>query len=90
MSRRRERIIFGAAIIFGGPPFGGDPALMLEFVERGVERAFADLEHVAGDLLQANADSPAVEGFQRQDLQEKKIEGALDKVGWPTHVGSSR
>src|SRR5215471_164762 len=54
----RGRIIFGAAIVFAGLPLSPDPAAAFQFVERGVERAIADGQHVAGNLFQALADGP--------------------------------
>jgi hypothetical protein len=76
-----EGIKFGAAIIFAGAPFGFDPAFLLEFVERGIEGAVADLQDFAGDLLEAEADGEAVEGFEGEDFQEQEIESTLDEIG---------
>src|ERR1700676_2050352 len=76
-----EGIKFGAAIVFAGAPFGFDPAFLLEFVERGIEGAVADLQDFPGDLLQADTDGEAVERFKRQNFQEQEIESALDEVG---------
>ena len=49
-----------AAIVLGDAPFGGDPPAVLEAVQRRVERALVHLEHVAGDLLDALRDAPAM------------------------------
>ena len=84
-AKTRERIELGAAIVFAGLPLGGDPALLFEFVKGGIERAVADLENVAGDLLEALADGPAVERFEGEDFEEEKIECALEKVGRFAH-----
>src|SRR5689334_733437 len=58
----RERIELRPPIVFRLSPLGGDPSLLLELVQGGVEGAVADLQRVPGDLLQALADLPAVHG----------------------------
>src|SRR5690348_6623142 len=42
----REAIESGAAAKLRYAPLGFDPALMLETVERGVERSLVDLQHI--------------------------------------------
>jgi hypothetical protein len=86
----RECVELGAAIVFAGLPFRRDPALLLEFVKSGIERAVADLENVSGDLGEALADGPTVEGLESEDFEDEKIECALEKVGRFGHgcVGS--
>src|SRR5580704_1556553 len=83
-----EGIKLCPAIIFAGLPFCGDPAFLLKFVKRRVERAIANLQDVTGDQLQALADGKAVEGLKGQNFQKQKIQGALDEIGWLAH-GSS-
>src|SRR5437870_9675897 len=46
----RERIIFCAPTILGRSPFGCDPALLLQLVQRRVQRSVAHLQNVAGHL----------------------------------------
>jgi len=46
-----ELVVAGAAIVFRGAPFGGDPAVEEEALEGGVQGAFADVEDVFGDFL---------------------------------------
>src|SRR5262245_17005524 len=45
-----QRVELGAPAQFTRLPLRDDPARQLEFVERRVQRAIADLESVAGDL----------------------------------------
>jgi hypothetical protein len=49
-------------------------------VERRIERPIADLENVARDLAEPDADGPAVQRLEGEDLEDQKIEGALDEV----------
>jgi hypothetical protein len=43
------------------------------------------LEDVPRDLFKAEADGVAVEGFEGQNLQEEKVESALNQVGRSAH-----
>src|SRR5579863_4785344 len=77
----RQAVELGAAVVLGDPPFGGDRALLFEPVERRVERALGHGKDVAGDLLDALRDAPAVLRLERQRAQDEEIEGALKHVG---------
>src|SRR5205807_5515937 len=68
-SDRCQRIEFRAPVCLRGSPLGGDPALLLELVQSRIERAFADLQHIAGDLLQTLADSPTRSEEHTSELQ---------------------
>src|SRR5262245_63982515 len=76
-ARSGERIKLGAATEFARLPLGPDPALLLELVQRRVQRSIAHPQLVAGDLAQSLTDRPAVERFERQNLEEQQVEGAL-------------
>src|SRR6476646_4759728 len=52
-----ESVVLGFAIVFRRAPLALDEAFALESVESGVERALADLEGVARELLDALADA---------------------------------
>src|SRR5262245_11121559 len=67
-------------------PLRGDPALLLELVQRGVERSVADLQRVIGDLPEALADRPAVHRLERQNLQDQEVERSLDEIWRLAHV----
>src|SRR5262249_48802728 len=84
-SRPRERVELRAPVVLGRLPLRLDPALLLELVQCGIERAVADLKHLAGHLLQALADRPAVERLQREDLQQEQVECSLYEVGRFAH-----
>src|SRR5690348_11934851 len=60
-----ERIKLGTSIVLRGLPLCGDPALLLELMEGGIERTIADLQNIAGDLLQSKADGVAIHRFER-------------------------
>ena len=55
---RRQGVDLRAALVLGGPPLGADPALLLQLVQGGIERAVAHLQRVLGHLSQALADGP--------------------------------
>src|SRR5207244_3198381 len=52
----------------------------LEAVQRGVERALLHVKHIAGQLLNALRNGPAVLRFERQRLQNQEIQRALRQV----------
>src|SRR5689334_25396302 len=82
----RQRIELGAPVVLARLPLAGDPSLLLELVERGIERPVAHLEHVGGQVLEALADRPSVRGLERDDLEDEEIECALDEVLRPAHA----
>src|SRR5215467_1035620 len=84
-SHASERVELGSPIVFGRFPLGCDPAFLLQFVQRRIEGAVADLENVSRNLLQALPDGPAMQRFERQYLQKQQIQGPLDKIGWFAH-----
>src|SRR5262245_48650764 len=53
-TRAGQRVELGPPIVLGRFPFRGNPALVLELVERRIERALADLEDLSGDLAESN------------------------------------
>jgi hypothetical protein len=72
----------GLAIVFGSAPLGGDPSLVEEADEGGVDRALVDLERFFADLLDAAGDAVTVErahGGER--LEDHEIESALENFG---------
>src|SRR5262245_14802324 len=68
-----------------GFPLRRDPALLLELVQRRIERSIADLQRVAGDLAEPLADRPAVHRSQCEDLEDQQVKRALNEVGWFAH-----
>src|SRR4029078_9754004 len=65
----------------GGRPFGGDPPAFLEAMERGVQRTLLHLQYVARDLLEPLRHGIAVNGPERDDLEDEHVERALQQVG---------
>src|SRR6266542_2632575 len=71
-------------------PFGPQPAGFFDAVQGRIKRAFVGPQDVAGPVLNGRHDGVAVEsGTARQDLQDEKVEGALEGI-WFGHVESSQ
>ena len=49
-------------------------------MQRWVERALLDLEHLFGDLANAVGDAVAMDRAEGDDLEDEHIEGALQEV----------
>ena len=78
-----EGVEAGAAIVFGGAPFGFDGAFLFEFEENGVERALIDGEEIAADLLDAAGEAVAVERAEDvESFEDHEGEGALEDIGF--------
>src|SRR6476661_4071260 len=75
-----EPVELGAAVVLRDAPFGLDGPLVLEPVERRIERSLVDLEQIAGHLLDALGHAPPMLGPQAQSLQDQQIESALQKI----------
>src|SRR5262245_14613947 len=84
----RERVELGAPPVLGDFPLGAQPALLLELVKCGIERAVADTQVIARYLAQPLADGPGVQRFERDNLEEQEVERALDEIGRSCHVPS--
>ena len=68
-------------VVLRRAPFSRDPALMLEAVERGIERALRDLQDIAGDLLNPLRDRPAVHRAGGQRPKNEQVQRALKQIG---------
>jgi hypothetical protein len=78
-----EVVEAGAAIVFGGAPFGFDGAFLFEFEKDGIERALIDGEEIAADLLDAAGKAVAVLGAQDvEGFEDHEGESALKDVGF--------
>ena len=84
---RSQGIIFRAALVFRLSPFGLNPPLLLETMQRGIRRTLMDLQDFVRNLTNAWRDAPAVRALEREPPQNQEVEGALDKVGWLSHPG---
>jgi hypothetical protein len=58
---------------------------LFELVECRVKRPIADLKDVSGNLFQALSDRPSVQRLQCDNLEKKKVQRALDEIGWFAH-----
>jgi hypothetical protein len=75
-----ELIELGLAARVGGLPASAEQFFIFEAMECGIEGSLLDLEGVAGDLLDSLRDGVAVNGPERNDPHDEKVEGALRKV----------
>ena len=84
-TRTRQRVVLGPTPRGRLAPLGDNPALVLQAMQRRIECAGAHLEHLAGDLLDAKRDAPAVHRLERECLQDQEIQRALEQVSGFTH-----
>src|SRR5690242_16053160 len=82
-----ERIELGAAIVLRASPLGRDQAIVLELVERRIQRSVAHLQRVGGDVTEAMADRPSVHRLQREHLEHEHVERALNEIVRFAHCG---
>src|SRR6478609_11133023 len=64
-----ELVIFGTAVVLAVAPLAGNHALMLEAIERWVQRTLLNYEFLARDLLDAKQHSVAMQRAERNCLQ---------------------
>src|SRR5213592_3376249 len=76
----RQLVILGAPVVLRSPPFGLDPTSPLQSMQGGIERTLLDAQNVAGDLLNALRNAPAVLRFEGQGLEDQQVECSLRKV----------
>jgi hypothetical protein len=75
------------ALIVGDALVGPHPAALFEAEHCGVERALVELQDVFGNLLYALRDAIAVHGAHHvKGLQDEKVEGALENIGFFVHL----
>src|SRR5690606_3216954 len=68
-------------VVFRGRHFRLDVAVEVEPVESGIQRALADVQAVARELLNPSGEPPAVSGAKGQGLAERQIERSLQQFG---------
>jgi len=81
-----QRVEFCSPVVFTGLPLRRDPAFLFQFVEGGIKRSIAYLQDISRNLFQTLANRPAIERFQRQNLQQKQVQCSLYEVRWSAHV----
>src|SRR5262249_37193080 len=74
-SLHRERIEPRPPVVFRCPTLRRDPTTGFETVERGIERAFLDLEYIARGLLYPPRDGVAMCGPPTNGLEDEQVEG---------------
>src|SRR5678815_1076375 len=80
--RGRERVEPGRPVLLGGSPFALDPRLLLEPLQRRIERALSHPEQVLGLLLNELAQGPPVHGPSGERSQDEEIECAAEEIGF--------
>src|SRR6476620_5227121 len=80
-----QAVDLGGASTLGLLPLRRDPSLVLEAVQRGIERSLSHRELLAGEGLDALGDRPAVQRLARDRLEDEQVEGALEQVGGLRH-----
>src|SRR5437867_4032954 len=79
-SLTRNRVVTRAAIVLGRLPVARDVAAVLEALECRIERTLIDVEAALRDLLNPEADSPAVHGREGQRLENQQIDAAAERI----------
>src|ERR1039458_757700 len=64
----------GFAPGLGLPPCGADPTLLLQTMQRRIQRALGNLQHVLAHLLDTFGDGPAVLRFERDGAENRSEE----------------
>ena len=85
---RGELVVLRPPAELGDGPLRLDPALMLEAMQRGIERALVDLQHVFGDLLDALRDRPAVQRLRLERPQDHRSRVPGDFTSRPPGSGA--
>src|SRR5262249_15447785 len=88
-ARAGERIELRGARAGRVAPLGLDPALLLEPVQRGVQRALLHLQLVARHLLDPLRDGPPVLRLERQRAQNQDVQRPLNQIARLPHVYTS-
>ena len=76
-----QEVVARPAVVLGDPPLRVDPALPLHALERRIQRALLDREHVARHGLDPLGQPPPVHRLQRERAQHEELERALQNVG---------
>src|SRR5947207_4736989 len=76
----RQLIKLGAAIVFRRAPACFDPAFALQAMQRGIQGALLYEKSLAGDLMNALRDGPAVLRLKGEGAEDQQVQGALRKV----------
>jgi hypothetical protein len=75
----RQLVELRPAVVLRRAPFGFEPAAHLEPVQRRIQRALFDAQHVVRRLLDVLGDRVAVHGATADRLQHQHVESAWQK-----------
>src|SRR3954469_3467935 len=78
---RGELVVLGVAVVLGDPPARFDPPFPAHAVERGIERALLDAEHVVGGGLDPAGDPVAMHRAPGERLENEELDRALQEAG---------
>src|SRR4051812_29209515 len=81
LAGRGERVVARAPIVLGRPPFRLHPAVEQQPLQRWIERALADTEHVFGELANAARDAVAVHRLAEEGAEDQEVEGPGQQLG---------
>src|SRR2546425_8737213 len=90
LPQRGQGIELGSTVVFTRLPLGSNPPAIFQFVQRRIERAVADAQHIAGNLFQTLADGPSIQRLQGQYFENQHVQSPLDEVRRLAHEVSSR
>src|SRR5262245_44225975 len=74
-----ELVVLRATVVLGVAPLAGDPVVLLEAMEGGVEGALFDKQLAVGDALDPLGDGVAVPRAPREGLEDQHIERAAEE-----------
>jgi len=81
LARFRQPVVFGAAIVFGVAPEGGDPTFVFHAMQAREEGAGLHVEGATSDLFNSAGDAEAVHFTGDQGFEDEHVEGALQQRG---------
>src|SRR6185312_8587906 len=86
-----EPVVARAAVALRWTPRARDEPLVLEALERRVERTLIHFQRTLRDLLNALSDPPAVHRGEGKRLEDEQLDGAAEDVGlWRVGHGRGR
>src|SRR5947209_15920724 len=76
----RQPVLFSFAVVLGYCPFGGDPALQFDALERRIERTKFDVQRIAAARPNRFGDGIAVQRTEPERLQDQHVQGSFEQV----------
>ncbi|SPE38512.1 hypothetical protein SBA3_290043 [Candidatus Sulfopaludibacter sp. SbA3] len=74
----RQAVILRLAVVFGGSPERGDPPAVIQAMQRRIEGAVLNLQHLFGTPLDRVSDRLSMSGTQDQGPEDQHVQGSLD------------